>query len=214
MDWAMTDTLQIREPFHDTRQQQRADRLGMFIFLATEAMLFGALLLPLAVMRLEAPAAMRAGSELLELSFGTANTAILLTSSAVVALASELAGRGSRHVPALLAISAGLGVLFLVVKGFEYRSDVERGLMPLFGLAAGRSPEIRHFLNLYLVTTAMHALHVTGGVALLGTLAVRTATGATALPSRAMTVEAAGLYWHFVDIVWVFLFPLLYLVRA
>ncbi|MCG5239723.1 cytochrome c oxidase subunit 3 [Azospirillum doebereinerae] len=166
-------------------------QLGLWLFLSTEVMMFGALLLAITLARLG-----RSGAAPFDKGLGAANTAILLTSSLLVAVAVErsgpCSGPGRARLP--LAGAAALGVAFLAVKAVEYRADFAKGLVP--------GPDL--FVNLYYVATALHAVHLTIGVALLAGLAL--------VRPQPSTVEAAGLYWHFVDLVWVFLYPALYLV--
>lgn len=173
-------------------------RLGMWLFLATETMMFGALFLALAVCRWRVAEAWKEASAHLHLWMGTANTAVLLTSSLAVAFAAQK-GRARWW----FAVAALLGLAFLGIKGTEYVLEYRDGLMPGVGPAFQLSPGARLFFDLYFVATGLHAVHLGVGVGLLAFLILRDA--------EAGAVEAAGLYWHFVDIVWVFLFPIFYL---
>lgn len=168
----------------------RPAQLGMWVFLAGEALMFGALFMALAVCRWLNPAAWRDMSAQLHLWLGTANTALLLTSSLTMALAVEAARQGRRAGPLLLA-TALLGLAFLGVKGTEYLLEIRDGLFP------GKLP-----MQMYFLATFLHGLHLAVGCA---------ATLWLALRRSAVAVELVGLYWHFVDVVWVFLFPLFYL---
>jgi cytochrome c oxidase subunit 3 len=203
------------KPFDSTVQRRRADTFGMFVFLSSEIMLFGGLFAALSAYRIAHPAAAVEAARHLKLWLGAANTLILLTSSLLVAMAVTLARDGRRKATALLfAVSAGLGVAFLVVKGCEYRLEYLDGLMPGIGPPsplAGRPATL--FISLYFVSTALHAVHVAVGVVLLTGTATGVASRRLALPARATTIELAGLYWHLVDVIWVFLFPILYLAR-
>jgi len=203
------------EPFDLGSQKRRADRFGMFVFLASEIMLFAPLFAAMSVYRVLHPRAAAEAAGHLSLWFGAANTAILLTSSLLVALAVLAARQGGRRaVAAYLAGAAMLGVAFLVVKGFEYHAEYVEGLMPMIGPPSplGDRPATL-FISLYFVSTALHAVHVTVGALLLAGTAAGAASRRLALPRRAMTVEIVGLYWHLVDVIWIFLFPLLYLAR-
>ncbi|HKR87415.1 MAG TPA: cytochrome c oxidase subunit 3, partial [Phenylobacterium sp.] len=156
-----------------------------------------------------------AASQHLSLAIGTANTGILLTSSLCVALAGLAARNGRlRGATQGLLAAAALGVLFLVLKGVEYRIDYDEGLASLTGAPSplGSSPA-QLFIGLYYVATILHALHVSAGVVLLTGAGLGAARGRLPLPGRAETVHLVGLYWHLVDVIWVFLFPLLYLAR-
>jgi cytochrome c oxidase subunit 3 len=203
------------KPFDSTLQRRRADTFGMFVFLSSELMLFGGLFAALFAYRIAHPAAAGEAAQHLKLWFGAGNTLILLTSSLLVAVAVTLARDGRRGATAwLLAISAGLGVAFLVVKGCEYRLEYLDGLMPGIGPPSplGSRPATL-FISLYFVSTALHAVHVAVGVTLLALAAAGVQFRHLQLPARSNTVELVGLYWHLVDVIWVFLFPVLYLAR-
>jgi cytochrome c oxidase subunit 3 len=205
-------TLVRHEPFADIGRQGEADRLGMIIFLASETMLFGALIVALLALRTWEPEAFAATSRRLLLPAGAANTAVLLTSSLLVAIAAQ-ARKVDRHrlAAALFAAAAVLGVVFLAIKGSEYRIDYLEGLMPGAGPKQDfASPGARMFMDGYFVATGLHAFHVLVGIALLAGCGWRLRG---AQPPSRVAVENIGLYWHLVDIVWVFLFPILYLSR-
>ncbi|MCA9972300.1 MAG: cytochrome c oxidase subunit 3 [Anaerolineales bacterium] len=194
--------------------ERETNSLGMWIFLVSEVMLFGGLCTVYLVYRLRYPAAFAAGSQRLDTLLGTANTAVLLSSSLTMATAVYAAQAGKKRLMlVLLAATALLGVIFLGIKGFEYWQEYREQLIPnLNFIWDGADPlPARLFFTLYFVMTGLHALHLLIGIGLVG---------ATPLLRRirpfrdepAAPVELAGLYWHFVDVVWVFLFPLLYLV--
>jgi cytochrome c oxidase subunit 3 len=212
----MSEAAARLEPFAEPDQRRRADTLGMFVFLASEVMLFGGLFAALAVDRVRHPRAAIEAAGRLNIWLGTANTAVLLTSSLLVALAAVAARRGRpRAVAWLFAAAAALGVGFLVIKGFEYRLEYMEGLMPDLGPPSpfgARPPSL--FIALYFISTALHGLHVSVGVVLLGGTAVAAGRRRLDLPRQAATVDLVGLYWHLVDAIWVFLFPVLYLARA
>jgi cytochrome c oxidase subunit 3 len=205
-------TLVRHEPFADRDRQREADRLGMVVFLASEAMLFGAVILGLLALRTWEAAAFASTSRRLLLWAGSTNTGILLTSSLLVALGAEARAVARNRLAALLfAAAALLGLAFLAIKGTEYRIEYLEGLMPGVGPKQDfASPGARMFMDGYFVATGLHALHVLVGVTLLTGCAWRLRGDRP--PSR-VAVENIGLYWHVVDIVWVFLFPILYLSR-
>lgn len=195
-------------PFSDRAQQTRAAEFGIWVFLATELLFFGALFIGYAVYRFLYPAAFAAGSRATEVSLGTINTAILLTSSFAIALAVKAAAADARRTARLLTLATiGFGALFMLVKGYEYHLDIIKGLVPGAGFAV-TPPEAQIFFSFYWVMTAIHAVHVTVGVAVLCVLyhmlGQRRQLGA--MP------EVTALYWHLVDMIWIFLYPLLYLV--
>lgn len=205
-------TLVRHEPFADVARQREADRLGMAVFLASEAMLFGAVIMGLLALRTWEPVAFAATSERLILLAGAANTAILLTSSLLVAIGAE-ARRLDRNRLAMMmfAVAAALGVAFLIIKGTEYRIEYLEGLMPGVGPKQDfASAGARMFMDGYFIATGLHALHVIIGVGLLAGCAWRLRGDR---PPSEVGIENVGLYWHLVDIVWVFLFPILYLSR-
>ncbi|MGE0004285.1 MAG: cytochrome c oxidase subunit 3 [Parvibaculaceae bacterium] len=211
----MTDRVELRAPFHDTAQQHAADMMGMYVCLATEIMLFGGLFAVILVARALHPEEIVAASRQMHVYIGALNTAVLLTSSLAVALAVKSARAARRRRAAgLLAGAALLGVIFLLLKAWEYSKEYADGLLPGLSDPPQFSGPVEHlFMNLYLVATGLHAVHVTIGILLLIGLAVRLALGALVLPGRAVVVEACGLYWHLVDVIWVFLYPALYLAR-
>lgn len=200
-------------PFVRTEQREEADRLGMWLFLATETMMFGALFFALTVVRLRVPDGVRLASGHLDKLLGTLNTGVLLSSSLLVALAVAAARRGRQERTAgLLAGAAGLGIVFLAIKAYGYKTEFREGLMPGPGFRLHDHPGAELFFNLYYAATGLHAVHLTIGVLLMLGLSLRVLGGRVRLPERAVTVELPGLYWHLVDIVWVFLYPTLYLV--
>ncbi|HET9159500.1 MAG TPA: hypothetical protein VFN88_02720, partial [Caulobacteraceae bacterium] len=160
----------VEQVFPDQDQRRDADRLGMFVFLGSEIMLFGGIFALLAFDRIRHPGAAAAAAEHLKIWFGTANTAILLTSSLLVAVAALAAREGrAKTVTATLACAAALGVAFIGVKGVEYRLEYLERLFPVIGPPSplGDQPASL-FIGLYFISTALHALHVSVGVVLLG----------------------------------------------
>lgn len=200
----------LTKPFAWRGQQREADFLGMYLFLASELMLFGGIVALLFADRFRHPGAAEEAAARLKLWIGAANTAILLTSSLFVALAVVAARAGkSRAVTGWFVAAAVLGLGFLGLKGFEYAQDFAEGVRPVLGRAVPGAL----FINLYFVATVLHAIHLTVGLCLLSWAAVRVGRGKVRLPGQSIVVEMTGLYWHFVDVVWVFLFPFLYLPR-
>ncbi|CDX22499.1 Cytochrome c oxidase subunit III [Mesorhizobium sp. ORS 3324] len=202
--------------FDSPRREWRADTFAMWVFVGSEAMLFGAIFLVFLFAHIDFGPAFASASKHLSLPLGTFNTAVLITSSFTMALAHMFAlhKRWRPAVWSLLATSS-LGVCFLVVKGIEYGKEIDEGLAPLLGLPfryAGPDPvHAEFFFSLYFTMTCLHALHLVGGIlAIAGLLAF----WPKARPgNRQRRVVAVGLYWHFVDIVWVFMFPVLYLIN-
>ncbi len=203
----------VAEQFDDLGQQREAAKLGMWIFLATEVLFFGGLFLSYTIYRYLYPETFAAASRHTEVILGGANTAILLLSSTFMALAVRAAQLGQRRpLVWLLLATASLGIFFMGVKAFEYDKDYTAHLLPgahfLWHEANPGAAEL--FFWLYYAMTGLHAIHVTVGIVLMLVLATLAHRGKFTSGGY-MTVEVVGLYWHFVDIVWVFLFPMLYL---
>jgi cytochrome c oxidase subunit III len=211
----MTDRLDVHEPYVEARQQRDADMMGIYIFLATEMMLFGGLFAVAYVIRLQHPAEYIEASKRLHVWFGAINTAVLLTSSLAVAFGVQATRAGrDRHAAVALLAAAALGIAFLAIKGMEYATEYGEGLLPLPGAATRFASPVEHqFMNLYLIATVLHGIHLTIGILLLAGVAVSMARRPWQPTNRAMVVTVAGIYWHFVDVVWVFLYPALYLAR-
>jgi cytochrome c oxidase subunit 3 len=188
--------------------------LGMWTFLGSETLLFAGLFALYTAYRSIYPAEFAAAVHHNNAALGTANTVILLTSSFLVAAAVHHVRRGHRKwtVASLIgAIVLGLG--FLCVKFFEYSDHLHEGIAPGHHYTSVDLPAVgsRTFFTLYYAMTGLHALHVVAGLAILGWLAVRVWRRRTT-PGHATELELGGLYWHLVDVVWIFLWPLLYLI--
>ena len=203
----------LAEQFREMPQQKEAATLGMWTFLATEVLFFGAMFTAYIAYRQAYPRAFAEASRHTVLLLGTINTAVLLTSSLTVALSIH-AARENRPRTAfrLLLITILLGLAFLGVKGFEYHSDIIEHLWPGPTFRPGLPRQAQLFWFLYWVMTGVHALHVTVGIGLLSVMAWMTARGKFSVTYHT-PLEMSGLYWHFVDIVWIYLYPLLYLVH-
>jgi len=204
----------LEHQFNDLEQQHEASWLGMWVFLTTEVMFFGGLFLGYAVYRGSYSHAFGMASEHLDIVLGTINTAVLLCSSLTMALAVHATQLGTRKTAVVfLLLTILLGSVFLGIKGVEYYHKYDESLIPghdfHFENADPRHAQI--FFSFYFVMTGMHALHMVIGIGLLAVMAYLTYAGRFS-PEHASPIEIAGLYWHFVDIVWVFLFPLLYLI--
>ena len=239
--------------FDDMEQQKDASTFGMWVFLLTEIMMFGGLIVAYMIYRLKYYDAFVAGSSSIDVTWGFINTLVLIGSSLTMALAVYAAQRGIRRLQQLFIIfTMALGIVFLVIKGIEYTAKYEEHHIPggLFGTfnavknypgqeeniadqVAKRletrkvdpfSPEAAQrkgedvarqteiFFSFYFAMTGLHALHMVIGLVLMTWLLVRISRERFG-PEYFTPVELSGLYWHFVDIVWIFLFPLLYLIN-
>ena len=200
----------LHEPWPTYARQQEATVFGLWAFLASEVLLFGGLFLVYTVYRWTSGPAFSEAAQHTDWQLGTINTVALLTSSLSIAVSGRALERGMRRVAAAgIWITLAFGLIFLVVKAIEYRKDFEENLFPgpVFALAA---PAGRIFFGLYWTMTALHALHVTIGLAFIARLAWMAHAGV--LERRPNSMEATSLYWHLVDAIWVVLFPCLYLV--
>ena len=204
-----------KDQFDDLEHQHTSGNLGMWLFLATEVMFFGGLFTAYTIYRLFYLPGFEAGSHLLEPKWGATNTAVLITSSLAMALAIRAAQLGQRKLQAIwLIITMLLGATFLSIKFvLEWTSDYHRHLVPGFGFhyPGPLASSVELFFCFYFFMTGLHALHMIVGMGILGVLTVMTLRGKFT-PEYYFPMEITGLYWHFVDIVWIFLFPLLYLI--
>jgi cytochrome c oxidase subunit III len=203
----------VLHQFDDVEQQYEAASLGMWVFLLTEIMFFGGLFTGYVVYRAAYPLAFAEGSRHLDILLGGVNTAVLISSSLTMAFAVHSAQVGERQVLVrFLLLTMLLGLVFLGIKGLEYAHKVEEHLVPGPGfLSAGsHAQQIQLFFGFYFSMTGMHAVHMIIGIGILAVLAWQAWRGR--FSSAYFTpVELTGLYWHFVDIIWIYLFPLLYL---
>jgi cytochrome c oxidase subunit III len=202
------------EHFVSGEQELAAARLGMWLFLLSEVLLFGGLFTCYATYRALFPQTFAAASRHLHVAWGTLNTAVLLTSSLTVALAVHFARTNrSRKAAAMLGVSLLLASAFLVIKGIEYSAHFEEHALPgkYFALAGLDLPGASMFFTLYFFMTGLHALHVVAGMGALSYVGLRALRGHFSA-GYYTPVELGGLYWHLVDIVWIFLYPLLYLI--
>jgi cytochrome c oxidase subunit III len=204
----------VPHQFEDRAQQAEVSILGMWVFLVTEILFFGGLFLTYSVYRYWYPAAFAAASHEMIVWAGTLNTVVLITSSLTMALAVHAAHAGERRTLIVFLIATmALGCVFLGVKAFEYRAEFLEHHLPGSGFqfesAFARQAQI--FFSLYFLMTGLHALHMIIGLGVMAVMLWWSWRGVITA-QYSSPIEISGLYWHFVDIVWIFLFPLLYLV--
>ncbi|HVJ08983.1 MAG TPA: cytochrome c oxidase subunit 3 family protein [Acidisarcina sp.] len=218
----------LRHHFETVEQQREASSLGMWLFLLTEIMFFGGLFTAYLIYRNWYYPAFVAGSHQLSIVLGTTNTVVLITSSFTMAMgvwSAEM--KNKRGLVLALAATFVLGLVFLGIKADEYHEKWEKHHIPGANfsieefvhpsspkekvLAPDMAEKTQMYFSLYFIMTGMHALHMIIGIAILSVLLVR-AIGGAYTSGHMTTIENFGLYWHFVDIVWIFLFPLLYLI--
>ena len=212
----------LEEQYANLEQQHETASLGMWIFLATEVMFFGVLFLGVGVYRYLYGAAFEKASEKLNWIIGGTNTIVLLVSSLFMVLAVHYAKVGrQRRIVVYLTLTALLGISFLCFKGLEYYIDYRDNLIPGWkfddrewvekeGLEPEDVPHVKLFLMFYWIMTGTHALHVTIGIGVVIVMIALARRGHFS-PDYYSPVDVTGLYWHFVDTVWIFLLPMLYL---
>jgi cytochrome c oxidase subunit III len=205
----------LKHHFENMEQQKEAGTLGMWVFLLTEIMFFGGLFLAYVIFRTKYFDGFAHGSGELDVTLGAINTAVLILSSLTMALAVYYSQTGNRRLLIFfLFVTLILGLAFLGIKAEEYSHKFEHHLFPGPGFqwsgAPGLGDQVRLFLWIYFAMTGLHALHMIIGAVMLLFLIYFAWRGKYS-PEYHAPVELGGLYWHFVDIVWIFLFPLLYL---
>lgn len=224
----------LQHHFENMEQQREAGTIGMWVFLVTEMMFFGGMFLAYTLYRSRYPQAFASASNHLDITLGTINTAVLILSSFTMALAVYCTQVGKRQLQSIcLALTIVLGLSFLGIKAVEYHDKYVDSLIPgqlipgrpfhpqvaapgdtdehkVHLLPGASIQNVEMFYWIYFAMTGMHALHMIIGVCLLSVLLYQSLKGRFS-PEYHSPVEISGLYWHFVDIVWIYLFPLLYL---
>ncbi len=204
---------ELQHHFPDLEHQREASTLGMWVFLVTEVLFFGGMFTAYTVYRSTYRAAFEGASNLLDIRLGTANTAVLLLSSLTMALAVRAAAQGKKKlIISFLCATILLGAVFLGIKFVEYSQKFAHHEVPgpHYVVPEGLPRQSEMFFTLYFCMTGLHAAHMIIGVGLLSWLIARARRGDFSV-RYSTPVDLVGLYWHFVDIVWIFLFPLLYL---
>jgi cytochrome c oxidase subunit 3 len=203
----------LQHHFETSEQQFEASVLGTWLFLVTEIMFFGGLFMAYILYRSKYPEAFHAGSHHLDVKLGTINTIVLIGSSftMVYGVYSAQHARTKELVMSLLATMA-LGSTFLVIKAFEYHHKWVDGLVPgpSFSWPGPDAANLELFFSVYFAMTGLHAVHMIIGIGLMSWITLQALRGQYSAEWYT-PVECSGLYWHFVDLVWIFLFPLLYL---
>jgi cytochrome c oxidase subunit 3 len=200
--------------FDSLDQQKEASTLGMWVFLVTEVLFFGGLFVAYCVYRNWYPDAFAAASHELDVTLGTINTAVLITSSLTMALGVRAAQLGQRRLLMIFLVATMiLGAAFLGIKGVEYYHKFAEHHVPgpAFQFEKEHFRHAQIFFSLYFVMTGLHALHMIIGIGIMLVMLWWARRG-TITAEYYAPIEISGLYWHFVDIVWIFLFPLLYLI--
>jgi cytochrome c oxidase subunit 3 len=204
----------LAHQFDDLEQQSEAVTVGMWAFLITEVLFFGGLFTGYAVYRTTYPQAFAEASRHLDVVLGAVNTAVLICSSLTMALAVRAAQFSQRAaLIGFLLATMLLGSVFLGVKVVEYSDKFAHHLVPgrAFTFVGPHAPQAQLFFSFYFAMTGMHAVHMIIGLGILAVLVVLAWRGRFSSEYYA-PIDISGLYWHFVDIVWIFLFPFLYLI--
>jgi cytochrome c oxidase subunit 3 len=209
------ETLALREQFETPTQQKEASTLGMWIFLVTEIMFFGGMFLAYTVYRSMYPNVFAAASNTLNVIIGAVNTAVLLCSSFTMVMAVRSAQIGSRRaLVVFLILTMLLGGVFLGVKAYEWNEKFQEHHVPGPSFHLEGEPmqgPAQLFFSLYFAMTGVHALHMIVGEGIMLVLLLQAWAGKFTREYYT-PIDIGGLYWHFVDIIWIFLFPLLYLI--
>lgn len=204
----------LQHHFHDSAQQADAAKLGTWLFLLTEILLFGGLFCAYAIFRAWYPDMFWEAHKQLDVVLGSINTVVLITSSVTMALAIRSMQLNNRtHTLWFLAATLMFAATFLVIKYFEYEHKIHLGQLPgkyyTYTGLEGNNPHV--FFSIYFAMTGLHGFHVLGGMGLIVWMMIRTLRG-TISAEYYTPIEMTGLYWHLVDLIWIFLFPLLYLI--
>ena len=187
-------------------------KLGMWLFLFTELLLFGGLFILYSVYLSRYPEQFAAGGDQLDLVLGTTNTVVLLSSSLLAAMSVTAIKRGERRLTLmLLSGTVGCALIFLFIKYLEWSAKIEHGIFPNSPKLIAGAPGESVFFGLYYLTTGLHAIHVIVGGVLIGWIGALVYRG-TVHERDNVSLENVTLYWHLVDLVWIFIFPLYYLI--
>jgi cytochrome c oxidase subunit 3 len=210
----MADGIVLKPQFDDAEQERVASDLGIWLFLATEILFFGALFAAYTITRIRYPEAFAVASRLTNITLGSINTGVLLTSSLTMALGVRAAKLGARKaLIGWMGVTVVLGITFLAIKSTEYYLDYTGHLVPAldFAHAGVHAGQVEIFFYMYFFMTGVHSIHMLVAICLVSVL-IAMAWRKSFSPEYFTPVELGGLYWHLVDIVWIFLYPLLYLV--
>lgn len=203
----------VQHHFSDSAQQFDAAKIGMWLFLVSEILLFGGLFVGFGLMQARHPEAFYEAHHHLDRILGLVNTVVLLTSSFTMVMAVHAAQTDQRKkLIVFLALTLALAGVFLGIKYFEYSHKIHEGLLPgKYFSHPGAQPEQMLFFSFYFMMTGLHGLHIVGGMVVIAWVLKRAVRGD--FSSRYYTpVDLVGLYWHLVDLIWIYLFPLLYLI--
>jgi cytochrome c oxidase subunit 3 len=211
---ATTHAAHVQHHFADAEQQRESAKLGMWIFLLTEVLLFGGLFVAYGIFRAWYPDMFYSAHKHLDVTLGTINTIVLITSSLTMALSIRSMQVNKKNETMIyLILTLIFAATFMVIKYFEYTHKIELGQLPgvMYSYEAiqGSNPHI--FFSIYFSMTGLHGIHVLIGMIVITWILIRTSKNHFS-PEYYTPIEMTGLYWHLVDLIWIFLFPLLYLI--
>lgn len=208
--------IEVEEHFANAEQQRETAKLGMWTFLLTELLLFSGLFVTALVIRVLHPHSVTAVALHLKYWIGATNTAVLILSSFTMSIAIELSRLGrQRLMVRFMLLTAFIGVVFMCLKGYEYYRDYVEHMTPFLPYrpyALAGDPASRLFTNLYFITTGLHAIHLTIGICIMLVMSWF-ASQEGFLHKHQNRIEITGLYWHFIDLIWMIVFPTLYLLN-
>jgi cytochrome c oxidase subunit 3 len=203
---------EVKELVSEEVRDDTGARLGMWLFILSEILLFGGMFILYSAYRYKNPVDFHHASRELDVILGTLNTIILLTSSLSMAASVAAIQRGQRRLSmVLLMATMALGLFFLAIKGFEWGTKIEHGIYPNSPTLLARAKGEILFFGLYYVMTGLHGLHVLVGVCVLFVMLILLLKEKIN-PTHVTPLENSGLYWHLVDMIWIFLYPLFYLI--
>jgi cytochrome c oxidase subunit 3 len=208
--------IKLEEHFNSEEQQRETAKLGMWVFLLTELLLFSGMFVSALVIRVMHPGSVTAVALHLKYWIGATNTAVLILSSFTMSIAIELSRLGrQRLMVRFMLLTAAIGAVFLMLKGYEYYRDYVEHMMPFLPFRpyelAG-DPSSRLFTDLYFIITGLHAVHLTIGIGIMLVMSWF-ASQPHFLQRHQNRIEITGLYWHFIDLIWMVVFPTLYLLN-
>jgi len=208
----MKEMDEVKELVSEEVRDDTGARLGMWLFILSEILLFGGMFILYSGYRYKNPVDFHHASRELDVILGTFNTIVLLTSSLSMAASVAATQRGQRRLSmVLLMATMALGLFFLAIKGFEWGTKIEHGIYPNSPTLLARAKGEVLFFGLYYMMTGLHGLHILVGVCILCGMLIFIAKNKMNR-MRFVPLENSGLYWHLVDIIWIFLYPLFYLI--
>ncbi len=212
---SIAKTHQHAHHFQSAEHQFESAKLGLWVFLSTEILMFGGLFVGFFIFHGIYPEMFKEGSTFLDWRLGAVNTVVLLLSSFTIATSVYHAQKGNQKAVVWnLAATIVLGSVFMIIKYIEYSSKIEAGLLPgqMFSYEAAESANLALYFSFYFTMTGLHGLHVLIGMGLMAWVLMRALKGEFG-PGYYTPIEGVALFWHLVDLVWIYLFPLLYLVE-